>query len=314
MSVRMAGVAYELGQPRRLAELAEATTRPELVAALGGERAGFKYYLASDASILALAEAAAVETLAATGQAPGEIDTVVFASDSFVVGAEQRQELGRFLRRLGLARAYPINVTLAECASTISAIRVAAALVAQGEARNILLVSVDRAAFATPATRIIGDGVGVASDAAATALITAVPLEGFEIEGAAAATSPELLDPGDDEPRGLRARVEAHQRLFRELLGRRGLRPADVERVFPNNFSRSVLRIFLGECGFRGEQIYFDNISRIGHCLGSDCLINLRDFSEHHEWDGRRPLVLLSAGQAQLGAALVRPTGTALAL
>ncbi len=309
--VTLSALACELGRPRRLEELGELAERPELLAALRNERAGLAYYLESGEPLLELARRAAERSLEAAGLPPAEIDAVVFATDSFLNTPEQYAGLGRLLAGLGLVHAYPLNVTLSDCANPLIALRVASALLRAGEFRRVLLLSADLARYASP-SRLIGDGVAVGSDAAASALL-ALGGDGFAVEATAQKTESALLDPPASEHARLASRVRAHRALFAELFaggadGANATNAAAVRRIFPNNFARNVVRLFLEDNGFAGEQIYLDNVRRLGHCFGSDCLINLHDFLAVHAVEEGERFVLLGSGASQLGAALLRAT------
>src|SRR5262245_6056548 len=186
VEVTLSALATELGRPRRLEELGELAADPGLLEALRSDRAGLAYYLESGEPLLDLARRAAGRSLEAAGLPPAEVDAVVFATDSFLNTPEQYAELGRLLAGLGLVRAYPLNVTLSDCANALIALRVAAALLRAGELRRVLLISADLARHAAP-SRLIGDGVAVGSDAAACAVL-ALGGDGFAVEAAAQRT------------------------------------------------------------------------------------------------------------------------------
>lgn len=305
--VTLSALACELGRPRRLEDLGELAENPELLAGLHSDRSGLGYYLESGEPLLDLARRSAGRTLEQAGLPPEEIDAVVFATDSFLNTPEQYAELGRMLAGLGLLQAYPLNVTLSDCANALIALRVAASLLAAGEFRRMLLISADLTRYASP-SRLIGDGVAVGSDAAASALLT-LGGDGFAVEATAQKTDPALLDPPASEHARLASRVRAHRALFAGLFAR-GPGAAAVRRIFPNNFARNVTRLFLEDNGFTEEQIYLDNVRRLGHCFGSDCLINLHDYLAVHPVEEGERFVLLGSGVSQLGAALLRATAS----
>lgn len=303
--VTLSALACELGRPRRLEDLDELSGRPDMLADLRSGRAGFGYYLESGEPLLDLARRSAGRTLEQAGVPPGEIDAVVFATDSFLNTPEQYAGLGRMLASLGLVQAYPLNVTLSDCANALIALGVAGSLLVAGRFRRVLLISADLARHASP-SRLIGDGVAVGSDAAASALLT-LGGDGFAVEATAQKTDPALLDPPASEHARLASRVHAHRALFAGLFAS-GPGAEAVRRIFPNNFARNVTRLFLEDNGFTEEQIYLDNVRRLGHCFGSDCLINLHDFLAVHPVEEGERFVLLGSGVSQLGAALLRAT------
>ena len=306
----LSSLAYELGRPRSITELGELQELPELLAALSSKEAGLGYFLESEATLCDLAQSAAEQTLEESGVAPRNIGAVIFASDSFRNIPEQYAELGRFLESLELSGAYPLNITLSDCANVQIALRVAASLVRSGELDHVLLVSADLAHYASPGTRIIGNGIAIASDAAACALISAEDSAPLVIKAVAQETAVELLDPGDDDHVLLASRVKAHRALFGRLFAAAALSATGVRQVFANNFARNVLRIFMADNGFSEDQVYLDNVRRVGHCLGSDCLINLLDYAHRNRIQAGEQFVLLGSGASQLGAVLLEATHT----
>jgi 3-oxoacyl-[acyl-carrier-protein] synthase-3 len=305
--VILSSIAYHLGRPRLVEELPEIAESPPLRRVLTTEAAGLKYFMDSDESVCAMATRAARQTLDATDIAPADIDVVVIASDSTNNSRAQFRELAGFLGELGLERAYPFNVSLCDCANLIAGIAVAHGLVASGEARNALVVAVDLARLVQPQTRVIGSGLAVASDGAASALVSSVTAEGFAIESVAQLTSRSLMAPEVEDPSQLTARVGLHRDLFEKLFAGK-VRAGDVTQVFPSNFTRPVLRVFLADSGFTQEQLYLRNVGRIGHCLSCDSLINLRDYMQQTPVERDQAFVLLGSGVSQLGAVLLRAT------
>lgn len=300
-------LAYELGTPRPIADLPEFSDRPELLAALESEASGLRYYLESDESLWALAAKAAESTLRASGHAPAEIDAVVFATDSWQSSRDPNDGVGAFLTRLQLVNAYPIGVTFSDCANLPIALRVASSLVRAAEFRCVLVVSVDLARLAIPPrqTRLLFEGVAVASDAAASGLVSSNPRDAFSMKAFAQETDPGLHAAGDGHRRSLATRILAHRNLFDSLFEQTKLAPSAVRQLFPNNFALQVVSPFLADCGFDQLQLYLQNVRRIGHCFGSDCLINLVDFARQQSIAAADKFVILGSGQTQLGAVLL---------
>jgi 3-oxoacyl-[acyl-carrier-protein] synthase-3 len=295
-------IAAELGRARPIADLDEVRARPALAARLG-EREGLRDFLETDDPPLHLALRAARRTLDDAGIAPELVGAVVFASDSLPPAhdVEGTAEVGALVAALGLPDAYPLNVTLSDCANLQIALRVAGALVRAGEYRHVLVVSVDVARYASPDTRLIGGGIAVASDAAASLLVSAGsgPLV---IEAAAQRRVAATLDPQQH----LVQRVRAHTALLGQVLAAGGVSPAGVRRVFPNHFARSALEPFFVEAGFLPAQLHRASAARVGHCFGSDCLIGLAAYLQEAPAAPGDRFLLVGAGVSQLGAVLLR--------
>jgi 3-oxoacyl-[acyl-carrier-protein] synthase III len=81
-----------------------------------------------------------------------------------------------------------------------------------------------------------------------------------------------------------------------------------VQAVLASNFARNVMNAYLSDVGYGGELLDSSNVGRVGHCLGSDPLVNLADRlaaapAPAAGDDGH--LVLLGAGIAHLAALLL---------
>lgn len=297
----LGAVAYELGEYESPAEqLDEFAQDPDLAAALLSPDAGFAVYRHTDASALQLALPAAQRTLSLAGLDPSDVDAVVVASDCPL----GKRDVAEFAAELGTSSACMFNMGLLDCATAMAALMLAASLVRDGTFRHVLVVSVDLVDVVSPASRILAGGAAVGSDAASTALVAARgPLR---ITAAAQHRSPELARSTTTTQGQLIARIHAHRELFARLAKADDRPPETAARLFPSNFSRRVLRMYLPDVGFSEQQIHFDGIGRIGHCLGSDPLINLADHLRSAELKPGDGFVLLGSGIAHLGAVALR--------
>jgi 3-oxoacyl-[acyl-carrier-protein] synthase-3 len=273
-TAHLSALAYELGEREEavadldaIAGLEEALLRPA---------GGFVSYWSSDVSACELALPAAARSLATSGLAEHEVDAVVFASDSLPDEPGVPRALQEFLQELGLDSAWPVRLSLMDCATALVAVACAASLVQAGTCRNVLVVATDLAWGVGLPERIVPGGHAVASDAAATALVSAGG-GGFEIVSSAFEVDATLHDPELPPQRRLLTRLDVHRRAFATLWTASGYGPKDVARVLPSNFSPDVLDGYLGDAGFDRAQVHLDNVPRTAHCLGSDPLINLAD-------------------------------------
>ncbi|QMU71300.1 acyl carrier protein [Streptacidiphilus sp. P02-A3a] len=305
---RLCAPAYELGEfADKVAELPELLAAPELADALTHPDAGFETYWWSEADIVELMSAAARRTLAGSGVAGSEVDTVLVASDSLPRDRSAQRRVAELQEETGTTGATVLTLGLMDCATAMVAVGSAASLVRDGTARNVLVVTGDLADRATGGHRIVAGGAAIASDAAATALVSAVA-PGLPVLAMAHHAAPE---PGRDTSRQqqLVARIRAHRELFARLEARYPFRRDAVARLLPSNFARNVVRLYLSDVGFTEAQLALGNVGRIAHCLGSDPLVNLADRLAAGPGPGPGdPLghyLLMGSGISHLGAVLL---------
>ncbi|GHH86843.1 hypothetical protein GCM10018793_60340 [Streptomyces sulfonofaciens] len=304
------GCAAALGTRRaKVAELPAYAHEPPRAGARFGE------YREADGTLLDLLRPALAEALDAAGTDPATVDTVLLATESLPRGDASATAVAGLLDDLGMSRAYPLTLGLADCSTATAALETAAALVRSGSARAVAVLSGDLVETVLPGGRVIMGGSAVAGDGAAAALVCG-ERRGWEVAGGARRVSHDLLSyglPGQDPPvRGsavhrMRAQLAVYRELFADLWSATGLSPREVAAVLPSNMAADTLEILLGEAGFAPEQIYQDNVARIGHCLGSDPLINLVDRTESGATRSAYPVVvLLGSSAAHLAAVLLR--------
>ncbi|WP_411122393.1 acyl carrier protein [Streptomyces sp. x-19] len=309
---RLCAPAYELGEyAEPVADLPELQADPAIAAELTAPAAGFDTYRWSDAPVVELMAAAVQRTLGEAGVPGDEVDLVLLATDSLPHGRAAQRDVAELLTETGLTRATASTLGLMDCATAMAALGTAASLVRDGSARHVLVVSGDLADLAAGGDRVVAGGVAIASDAAASALVSATAA-GLPVLGMAHHTSPPTASGGGARQE-LTAKVTAHRELFARLAAHHPHRPEDVRAVLPSHFARMVLEIYLSDVGHGGDKLVLDNVGRIAHCLGSDPLIDLADRlagtdpagarTAHGTDDGH--LVLLGAGISHLAAVLL---------
>ncbi len=300
------GLAWELGEfSGKVSELDEfeqwAEAGSAAVPAFGG---GFQTYHWSESDPLVLAAPAAERTLRTAGLAPADVDCVVIASDSLHAGPVGHRDIAEFLDSLGIGAVAALTIGMLDCATPIAALQIAASLVRDGTHREILVVCVDLTERVSPGSRVVAGGAAIASDAAATVLVSSTPGGGdepaFEVLATALHSAPSLRS-GTVAQVSLRTRIRAHRELFERLWGPAGYGPADVMRVFSSNLAPEVLGPYLADVGLAGR-VHTADIPAIAHCLGGDPIIGL---AGHRAARGERVL-LFGSGISHLGAALLR--------
>ncbi|WP_050514403.1 hypothetical protein [Streptomyces rimosus] len=292
------GCAAELGPIRRkVAEL------PEYAAGPPDAGTGFAEYREAEGGILGLLGPAVRGALDASGTDPATVDTILLATESLPADGPDRPALTGLLDDLGLRRAYPVMLGLADCSTAIAAFDIAASLVRSGASGTVLVVSGDLVRTVLPGGRVVLGGTAVAGDGAAAAVVSGRRY-GWELLGGARGIA--QFEPGPPS-RLLGAQLAMYQTVFADLWKVTGLTARDLGTgaVLPSNLARDALRTFLGEAGIADRQMYLDNVPRIAHCLGSDPLINLADRTAGGAEPS--PVVLLGTSAAHAAAVLLRP-------
>ncbi|MET7680648.1 3-oxoacyl-ACP synthase [Streptomyces sp. NPDC005423] len=210
-------------------------------------------------------------TLRAAAVEPAEVDALVLCSTAFPAEVDAHGELiASVLRGLGIDSVPVTGITLNRCANLLAGLRVAAAMVAGGRHRNVLVITADR--VAVESARITD--FALFSDGAASCLITrrsdGAP-ESYEWVGDAHAQDSATLGPGHEISADL-ARL-ANKRLLAET----GIGVEAVDGLLHNNIYLPIVTMKEVQAGFGQAQLDTANIARVGHCFAADPLINLVD-------------------------------------
>lgn len=274
---------------------------------LNNEGNGFKNYLFYEESIFEFAESLLKKYFKQNSIDPLEIDLVIFASDSFADIPGKMKKLGALLNENNLLNAYPLSIGLSECSNLHMAISVANAFVNQEVYKNVLVLTLDLTSVISPITRIVMPGIAIMSDAASCCLVSKNPdSEKWKILSTTQKTHPLLLQGKLLRKEELSLRMKSHLELFDELLQTHdNFSKNDIAKIISSNFLPSVLSVLLTSCGFKKEQLFFEGIPKYGHCLGSDCLINLADYIKSDRLKDRDKVVLYGEGPSQWGAIML---------
>lgn len=272
---RLTGIAYELGEEardyREIVGRAEAMTRYGMAddAALWG----FGQYRRTNRDTTQLAVAAARKTLDQAQIAPQDIDTVILCSTSFPNGVGSDTHLdccNSVFGELELFGKLAFGMTLNRCGTMLTAIHLAARLVAAQCYRNVLIVSSD--VVANEAERF--QNYAVLSDAASSCLVTAADRPGYDI-----IHTSHLSAPAATNDTGARLAATVNKNI-RDALD---IDLTAIRRVFHDNLFIPLVSMREQAAGFNKRQLYLKNIAAIGHCFSSDPLISLADCMKPEE-------------------------------
>lgn len=289
-------VAYWLpATTRTLAELDSSgslRSDPGLLGGFGFERV----HLAGTESHTDMALHAARTVICEAGVDPAGIDLVLFASglssscmmcdapaadSGALVQVRDVMDLFRYpasyvQHELGLDRATVAGVDQQGCASLLSAIRLARAMiVAEDGIDTVLCVGADRLPAGTPREQIYN----VISDGAGAALVRR-NAQRNRILAARQITKGALWEPASLEHEVIASYFPTARALILDTLEQAGLALDDLAWILPHNVSLRSWEILLGLLGAPREKLFDRNIARVGHTIAADNLINLRDATD----------------------------------
>lgn len=221
-----------------------------------------------------MAAESAAATLRAAGADPSSVDAAVVCSTRVPGPPEDHGRfMETFLTRAGLGDIAFYGQNLNRCVNLLAAIDTATALVAAGRHRRVLVVTADRAA--REEDRMVS--YALFSDGAASCLIAAegeLPESagsGYEVVGCATAQDRQTLGHTNEISADLARTVNDR------LLAPVGMKPDDLAGLMHANIFTPIAVMKERQAGFAPEQLFTDNIARVGHCYAADPLINLTD-------------------------------------
>lgn len=244
-----------------------------------------------------LAVDAGTASLRAAHTDPASIDAL-FVCSTRVPG--RSEDHGRFMQRviagIGLGGVPAYGQTLNRCTNLLVALGLAGALAATGRHRRILCVTTDR--VAGEAERL--STFALYSDGAAACVVSAEEdgvVDGYRLVACDSVQDNASLDGSNQ------ISADLARELNDRLLTPRGLKLGDIAGLMHNNLFKPLVVMKERQAGFAQEQLYLDNIPRIGHCFAADPLINLADrAAAGHLRAGRHYILASSVPGARVGA------------
>jgi 3-oxoacyl-[acyl-carrier-protein] synthase-3 len=209
-------------------------------------------------------------TLRAAGIAPSSIDALVLCCTEVRVPPNEH---GRFVEAvmtgIGLGDIAFYGLNLNRCVNLLAALDVASSFVASGRYRRVLVITTDR----------VGDEsermthYALFSDGAASCVVTTdgEGQDGYQVLSCATAQDTSSLDWSKEISADLARRVND------ALLTPLDMTPTDVSGLMHQNIFKPLVVMKERQAGFTSEQLYTENIVRVGHCFAADPLINLVD-------------------------------------
>ena len=296
MTSYLNGAAYVLGEEELdhadVTDLAERAARYQLLPK--PQLWGWGTVRRTRRPLAELAAAAGRAALSRAGLAASEVPALVLCSSSV---SEPAEDHGAFfadvLTGIGLGPVPHYGLALNRCTNLLAGLDLADALVRAGRYPRVLVVTADR--VLDERERLVG--YAIFSDAAAAVVVDGRPAAGgFELLGCASAQDTAAL------PAAAEISAELARQVTDRLLAAPGLKPDELCAVLTLNIFRPLVMVKERQAGSTADQLYLDNISRIGHCYAADPLINLLDRGSH---PGHHYLLAASVPGSRHGA-LVR--------
>lgn len=258
---------------------------------------GWERYRVSARTTVELLAETARRSLADFGARQPRVDAVILCATHFPTDVDGHADLvGRLLDTLGLHQAIPYGVTLNRCATLTSALVLAEALVRSGRHEAILVAAGDTIGTEDERLRPFA----VFSDGAASCIVSARQGGEFQLLGTAAAVDTRMMTPNGQISADLTRQANA------ELSARAKVDLHDIKCLAHNNLWRPIVMMKEQQAGFRRDQLYLDNIPRIGHVFSCDPLINMIDLATNGSVASGELLALGSSVSGARFSALLR--------
>ncbi|HJQ12368.1 MAG TPA: 3-oxoacyl-[acyl-carrier-protein] synthase III C-terminal domain-containing protein [Gemmatimonadaceae bacterium] len=178
--------------------------------------------------------------------------------------------------RLDLPNAAVVGINQVGCASIFAALRMARALIATEDTlRAVLCVSADKFPSGQPrdlAYNLVSDG--------ACAALVRRDAERNRIVECMQVTKGALWESDEIENEIIAAYFPTAASLIERTLAKAGLTIDDIALVIPHNVSMRSWEILGRLIKCPADRIYTNNISKVGHTIASDNLLNLRHATE----------------------------------
>jgi 3-oxoacyl-[acyl-carrier-protein] synthase-3 len=232
-------------------------------------------YVHETNNVYRLVEESIAETLALCGYPAGQIDQVMFCSSHFGEAfVERNQALASVLRNNQLSPRGMRGVSGTGCADVLAGIELACTLIDVGAARAVLVVGMEAWGRPERSTRILD--YALISDAVVSFIVSSSP------EPLAPRAAPleilacDSITMIEEVGAGMRLGASgAYGASVSAVLGRAEIPQGRVTKIFGNNIFRPAKRYREMRAGFCQEQMYLENVERVGHCMACDSILNL---------------------------------------
>lgn len=263
---------------------------------------GWGHYHVSERTRFELAEAALSTSLASF---PAErIDHVIVGSSEVPGGFMASNDgLRNLLGRHGLTDIALTGVSLTGCNNSLSAWALARTLLLAGQAKNVLVVTAEKARD----EGIRFDRHCLFSDAASAVVLSSEQPSGLELLDVECRFGPADGPAGASVFRGDLKKVKA---AYAAQLARHQLSESALAAVIAPNYYTPLLQMLFAGAGVPNAKRFAGSAMEHGHCFTCDYLINLSDYLS--ATPGRdEHLLIFAYADMHYGLGLIRRSATA---
>lgn len=283
----VAAITYELGELRRVEDICAIETDIRRVSEL--LQKGLKTVSCLGDNGMAAIQRCALATLDKLGLEAGEIDAVLWVSESFngVVEANADQGESEFrtfrnlvfdtLAEIGIVRARMFCNSFGGSSNLLQSLFFARDLIEANRLKNILILCYDR--VPTGVSRVMDAAVSLTGDGVAACLLagtlpTSGPAYGIDYIGI---TPYELQSSRGDMSQMVLEMYRASKGAAADCYDSLMLQPHDFGTLIVSNYNEQTSRLFNRLLGFNSDSLFLHNVGRTGHIPTCDVLINLQD-------------------------------------
>lgn len=286
--VYICSIQHVLGEPTQLETLAP-VIGDDLVSTL--LRDGLQFYRVSDRSASQLAFEALALSLNESPVPVEAIDLVVFCS---LAGQDGVSTIPENCVNLGLNNAQILGLSLADCTNLAEAMRLAAIMIASGEADNIAIVTADK--VDGPEDRLTQLGAGILSDGAAAMIMTSQQPGEWRFLASAAVADQRLraMHARMNYPRLLALSARRIRETVSRALSRAEVDTSELAQVVMTNLKASANAFVVTQSKAPLEQLYTGSLASTSHAFAADPFINLAAISDDVAPGSRVLMIALS--------------------
>jgi 3-oxoacyl-[acyl-carrier-protein] synthase III len=265
---------------------------------------GFRDFVEADGDLATLATEAMTRSLAEAACEPGQIDAVMFITESFWekpaangIAADDRlgmrNELVGSLGALGLNNASIYGNWLSASANLGTSIVLGRALLAAERHERMMLVAVDKLPASTP--RLMKSEATVFSDVATSCVLAREP-RGYLVRHVVSVSAPRVVTFGEDTGKIVFETLKALKTLADKFTQAAGRPAGDFEMVIAGHFHTLSLQLITDALRIPGRNLRRDARAQFGHAFSSDNLLTLQRLEEDGQLRPGQELLLLNTG------------------
>jgi len=278
----ISSIEYVLGKKKHLSSLKKDEFSHRTLINLASK--GVLFFHESNKSIFDMAYETSLKTITKYGVNPNEIDTLLFLTNS-----HQSKEFNyensddntyffghELIKKLYLKNAFVQGLFMQGCVDFISGLIYAKSLIDSNISRQVLLVISDKYTCSGNNRLSIRNNMvsGIHSDGASSCIIS-----NNLYKDSIRINKGKIIHNIYSKDIFVKKYLE---KIFYLVLALNKIKPKDIEYCFSNNYNHFDRLNIIETLNLKKDTIANENITEIGHCLGSDILINISLYLKKH--------------------------------